>query len=825
MSSIRQRHITEEMREAYLDYAMSVIVSRALPDARDGLKPVHRRILYAMHRMGSSPDSPYRKSARIVGEVLGKYHPHGDSSVYDAMVRMAQPFSMRYELVDGQGNFGSIDGDAAAAMRYTEARMSTVGAHLLDDIGKDTVDFADNFDGSLQEPLVLPASLPNLLVNGSSGIAVGMSTSIPPHNLNEVCEALMFMLDNWNSLEDISVNDLMDFIQGPDFPTGGILYRKYEADGEDMLRKAYATGRGKVIVRSRVHLEEVGRGRRQLIVTEIPYQINKNSLIERIADLVHKGKVDGIVDLRDESDRTGLRIVIEVDKEADPSEVLENLFKYSPLQSTFSIINLALAYGEPRLLSLKQALKIYVEHRVEVISRRSEYDLSRAEQRAHIVDGLLIALKDIDRVIAIIRGADSVQDARDELMAKLKLSEAQAQAILDMQLRRLAALERQKLVDEHNQLTNLIRDLKALLSSDALVRLEVKREIRRILKDYPDTRETEIVDGAPAVVSLEYLTLPQEETFVSLTADGIISRTPPGAEPRLSKRDKEPPLFVSKATTLDTLYLFTTQGEAASLAVAHITEAEQASEGIEINRLCGLKQDAPVIGMISLPIDIVDGFLIFTTALGQVKRIRIEDLPGLRRDVFSVFNVDEGDQIIKVDFVAETDEIVIVTHQAQAIRFAVEDVRPMGLNAGGVIGIKLRDDDYAVGSGIARDGTQVIVVTPDGRGKRTDLEEYSLQNRAGVGLRTLKKAKGQDNLIAGAEVVRPDQTILVYTRKGRVIPLEAERAPEARRDYKGEVFFAMNVGDSAVGVGKIRPPLEKIAPEEYFEEPRAEKIS
>ncbi len=803
IGSIRQRNINEEMRESYLDYAMSVIVSRALPDARDGLKPVHRRILYAMYRMGSGPDTPYRKSARVVGEVLGKYHPHGDSSVYDSMVRMAQPFAMRYTLVDGQGNFGSIDGDAAAAMRYTEARMSTIGNHLLDDIGKDTVDYTDNFDGSLQEPDVLPANMPNLLVNGASGIAVGMSTSIPPHNLNEVCDALIYMLDNWQNLDDISVTDLMGFIQGPDFPTGGYVYRKYDADGDDMLRSAYATGRGKVIVRAKIHLEELGRGRKQLVVTEIPYQINKSSLIERIADLVKKGKVEGIVDLRDESDRQGLRIIMEIDKEANPSEVLEALFKYSPLQSTFSIIMLALAYGEPRLLSLKQALKIYVEHRMEVIRRRSQYDLAKAEQRAHIIEGLLTALNDIDKAIKIIRNAADVQTARDELVSKLKLSEVQAQAILDMQLRRLAALERQKLEEEYEGLVKLISDLRMLLSSAALVRLEVKRELKKMLENYPDTRQTEVVDGAPEEVNLEYLTLPQEQTFVCLTGTGLISRTPEDTEPRLSKRDKEPPFFVSEGTTLDTVYLFTNRGEVGSISVGQLPETEDPTEGLEINRLCGLPQDAPVIGMLCLPDNMDDSYILFTTELGQVKRIQIENLPPLQSESFFVFNVDDNDAIVRLDVVNDDDEIVIVSHEAQAIRFAVEEVRPMGLNAGGIIGIKLKGEDYVVGAGIVAEGRQVLVITDDGRGKRTDLEDYPVQGRAGRGVRTLKKAKGNENQIAGAGVYELDEQALVYTKKGRVIPIEVERAPETKRDYKGEIFFAMNVGDAAVGLGKV----------------------
>ena len=814
IGSIRQRNINEEMRESYLDYAMSVIVSRALPDARDGLKPVHRRILYAMYRMGSGPDTPYRKSARVVGEVLGKYHPHGDSSVYDAMVRMAQPFAMRYTLVDGQGNFGSIDGDAAAAMRYTEARMSTIGDHLLDDIGKDTVDFTDNFDGSLQEPDVLPANMPNLLVNGASGIAVGMSTSIPPHNLNEVCDALIHMLDNWQSLDEITVTDLMGFIQGPDFPTGGYVYRKYDADGDDMLRSAYATGRGKVIVRAKVHLEEMGRGRQQLVVTEIPYQINKSSLIERIADLAKKGKVEGLVDLRDESDRQGLRIVMELDKEADPSTVLEGLFKYSPLQSTFSIIMLALAYGEPRVLSLKQALKIYVEHRMEVVQRRSQYDLAKAEQRAHIIEGLLTALNAIESAIKIIRGAADVQVAREELMQKLKLSEIQAQAILDMQLRRLAALERQKLEEEYQELTQLIGDLRMLLSSAALVRLEVKRELKKMLENYPDTRKTEVVDGAPENVNLEYLTLPQEQTFVCLTGTGLISRTPEDTEPRMSKRDKEPPFYVSEGTTLDTLYLFTNRGEVGTISVGQIPESEDPTEGIELNRLCRLPQDAPVIGILCLPDNMDDSYIFFTTELGQVKRVQIENLPPLQSDTFFAFNVDADDAIVRVDVVNDEDEVVIVTHEAQAIRFLVNEVRPMGLNAGGIIGIKVKGDDYVVGAGIVREDHQVLVITDDGRGKRTELEDYPLQGRAGRGVRTLKKAKGHENFIAGAGVYALDEQALVYTKKGRVIPIEVKRVPEAKRDYKGDFFFAMNVGDAAVGLGSIETILR---PAEYYE--------
>src|SRR5258707_5545682 len=474
------------MRESYLDYAMSVIVARALPDARDGLKPVHRRILYAMYDMGLRADSPFRKSARIVGEVLGKYHPHGDASVYEAMARMAQDFSMRYELVDGQGNFGSVDGDAPAAMRYTEAGIATMGFELLTDIDKQTVDFTENFDGSLQEPAVLPAAIPNLLVNGSSGIAVGMSTSIPPHNLGEVCDALIYMLDNWENLDDVDILHLMQFIQGPDFPTGGLIFRGDNKSDEDMLVTAYATGRGKLTVRAKAHIENIGRGKTRIIVSEIPYQTNKNSLIERIADLVRDGKLEGILDLRDESDRQGLRIVIECKTNADPADVLQDLFKYTPLQDTFSIIMLALVDGEPRLLTLKQALRVYLDHRLEVVRRRSEFDLTRARDRAHILQGLLIALDKIDKVIKTIRDSESSEAARQALMLKFKLTELQATAILDMQLRRLAALERGKIQAEYDEKVTLIAYLEGWLSDSAAMRKVIADELIDIKARFND---------------------------------------------------------------------------------------------------------------------------------------------------------------------------------------------------------------------------------------------------------------------------------------------------------------------------------------------------
>lgn len=560
IGSIRSVTIDEQMREAYLDYAMSVIVSRALPDARDGLKPVQRRILHAMYDMGLRPDTPYKKSARIVGEVLGKYHPHGDQSVYEAMARLAQDFSVRYELVDGQGNFGSIDGDAPAAMRYTEARLTAQGMALLADIDRDTVDFGDNFDGSLQEPQVLPAAIPNLLVNGSSGIAVGMSTNVPPHNLGEVCDALVYMLNNWERLDEIDVTHLMQFIKGPDFPTGGLVYRGGDTKNtveEDMLVAAYATGRGKLTVRAKVHIENLERGKTQIIISEIPYQINKNSLIERIADLVRDGKIEGINDLRDESDRQGLRVVIECKSSAEPTEVLQDLFKYTPLQSTLSVIMLALVDNEPRTLTLKQALRVYLDHRFEVVRRRSEYDLGKARARAHILEGLLVALRFLDRVISTIRESENTEEARGALMSEFSLSEAQATAILDMQLRRLAALEQEKIQAEYADKKREMAYLEGLLASPKAIREVIASELVEVKKRYADPRRTVILAGAAGEVRAEDLLAHSESTWVTLTHSGKVSRTYQDAAPKITAQTQDPPRFLLRSNTADILYLFT----------------------------------------------------------------------------------------------------------------------------------------------------------------------------------------------------------------------------------------------------------------------------
>ncbi|NLF74305.1 MAG: DNA topoisomerase 4 subunit A, partial [Chloroflexi bacterium] len=753
---VRQRDINEELQESYLDYAMSVIVARALPDARDGLKPVHRRILYAMYDMGIRPSTPYKKSARIVGEVLGKYHPHGDMAVYDAMVRMAQDFSMRYELVDGQGNFGSIDGDAPAAMRYTEARMAAPGADLLQDIDRDTVDFEENFDGTLLEPSVLPASIPNLLVNGASGIAVGMSTSVPPHNLGEVCDALVFMLENWEHLDDIGVPELMQFIKGPDFPTGGVVYTIDNGSGEDQLRAAYGTGRGKIKIRAKAHIEDLGRGRSRIIISEIPYQTNKTGLIERIAVLAREGRIEGIANLRDESDRTGLRIVIDVTRAADAIEVLADLFKYTPLESTFSIINLALVDGEPRMLSLKQALRVYLEHRVEIVRRRSEFDLARARERAHILEGLLVALENLDEVIDIIRRSRTVDSAHANLRKRFKLSDAQADAILQMQLRRLAALERRKLEDEYAEKRKLIKMLEALLQSAKMMRTEVARELTEIRQKYADPRRTVIISGPVGDIKADDFLGPNEDTWVTMTQSGLLSRTYEDAAPRITTDAKDAPLAMMASNTTHALYLFTADGQSATVPVKLLQQSDDPEQGVAYPSLCPLTAQDEIACAVSLPPTLEEGYLIALTQMGEVKRLRMDDLPGMVAKPFKFMDIEKGDRLLWVGFVAEENEVILVTYQGQAIRFRVSEVRPTGLGAGGMRAVKLQGKrDRVVGGGVSDDRANVWVCTDTGVAKSTPVGEYPVQGRGGQGVITMKLPKDAGGLTA-ATVARPD---------------------------------------------------------------------
>ena len=809
IGTVRQVDIGREMQQAYLDYAMSVIVSRALPDVRDGLKPVHRRILYAMHDMGLYPDKPYKKSARIVGEVLGKYHPHGDAAVYDAMVRMAQDFSVRYTLVDGQGNFGSVDGDPPAAMRYTEARLAPIAMEMLSDIDKETVDFADNFDGTLQEPTILPARIPNLLVNGSSGIAVAMSTSIPPHNLGEVCDALIYMIDHAKKLDEVTVEELMQFIKGPDFPTGGVVYRYQPGGGDgaetDAIRSAYAVGRGRITVQARVHIEEMTRNRHRIVVTELPYQTSKNNLIERIAELVRDGRLEGITDLRDESDRQGMRLCIELTRTVDPREVLADLFRLTPMQSTFSIIMLALVDGEPRLLSLKRALQHYLEHRREIVTRRSRYELQRAQERAHILEGLLVALANLDEVIAIIRRSRTTDTARKNLRRKFKLTEVQAQAILDMPLRRLAALERKRIEEEYKEKLKLIRQLKSILRSPKKIMGLIKEELQEIKAKYADPRRTQIVERAKLELTARDL-LPDEEVLVIITRDGLISRRPLDRGIKTSARPAKDPLDkLLVANTRDEMFLFTADGRAVSLPVHQIPETD--GQGEHFASITSLWRRHKVAAALALPIAVgkqpssqaVEGYLFLATRLGKVKRVAMADFLAARGAEFVVMGVDEGDELGWVAVTKGEEEVILVTQKGQAIRFSEEDVRPMGLPASGVMGVKLAKGDQVVAMDLVQARASLFVVSSAGYGKWTSLAEYPVQKRYGAGVVTAKLSPKTGNLVGGC-VVRGDDEVILISARGAAKKLRVRSAPRMRRATRGKSLLSLRSGDSLVSV-------------------------
>ncbi len=732
---VRKIDIDHEMQQSYLDYAMSVIVSRALPDARDGLKPVHRRILYAMHDMGVRPNTPYKKSARIVGEVLGKYHPHGDMAVYDSMARMAQDFSMRYPLVDGQGNFGSMDGDSPAAMRYTEARMAALSEHMLADINKETVQFQPNFDDTLVEPEVLPAALPNLLVNGITGIAVGMSTSIPPHNLSEVVDALIYMLNNWGKLDDISVEDLMSYIQGPDFPTGGLILD----DGDEYtLKTAYGRGRGRIQIRARAHIEEMSRGRHRIVVTELPFMTNKSSLIGRIADLARDGKLEGLADLRDESDRQGMRIVIELIKTADPEAVLGDLYKRTPMQNTFSIIMLALVDGEPRMLSLKQSLRVYLDHRLEIVQKRGEFDLRRAKERAHILEGLLTALSNLDEVIDIIRRSRTVETARTNLRKRFKLSENQATAILDMPLRRLASLERKKIEDEYKEIKSRIRYLEALLRSPKKMRDVVAGELTAVKEVYGDRRRTQVVklkgDQETIPVRMTDLT-PEAMTWVMVSTDGLVARTLEDKLPRQS--GSEAPGWLLRVNTRDTLYLVAESGEAAAIPVHSLPEADKPSDGLPVSKVSPLRAQEKLATILSLPPKsaMAEGwYVVSATRGGMVKKSEIAEFPGPAAKPFTLAKVNDGDRLGWVKVSDGTSDILLCTARGMAIRFSEEDVRPMGLVAAGVMGIKLKVGDEVIGMDLLPQKGEVFILGSNGKAKRVPPDDFPKQGRYGQGV-------------------------------------------------------------------------------------------
>ncbi len=802
---VQKIDIDDEMQQAYLDYAMSVIVARAIPDARDGLKPVHRRILFAMHDMGIRPDTPFKKSARIVGEVLGKYHPHGDMAVYDAMARMAQDFSLRYLLVEGQGNFGSIDGDPPAAMRYTEARMASLATFMLSDIAKNTVDFSENFDNTLHEPTVLPASLPNLLINGATGIAVGMATSIPPHNLGEVIDAIKHLLQNWEKLDDISVEDLMRFVKGPDFPTGGVILHESTGDG---LVNAYSTGRGRISVQAKAHLEEMERGRTRIIVTELPYMTNKASLIERIAELARDEKLEGLVDLRDESDRQGMRIVIELSKNANPEAVLQNLYKYTPMQTTFSIIMLALVDGQPKMLSLKQALKVYIEHRLEIIRRRSEFDLEKARQRAHILEGLRVALKNLDEVINLIRKAPDVETARDRLMKRFKLSQIQAQAILDMPLRRLAALERKKIELEYKEVMAIIKELEDLLHSPQKMRQMIGDELTAIKDQFNDRRRTyilELKDGEKRSTLKSASELVEEKTvWVSVNEDGLISRSLSDKQPRLNKNDA--PVLFAKTNTRDILYLAVETGDCVAIPVHSLLETDKPSEGAPLSKVSVLRPEQTLAAIFTLPNrnqqEIQDRYqewsILSVTKQGMVKKSAINDLPGASANSFTLVKINEGDQLGWVRFTRGNDDILLQTAKGMAIRFSAEDVRIMGLVAAGVSGIKLQKDDDVVGVEIVSDKDELLFVSENGLGKRLKGDHFPVQGRYGQGVQSWKLEK--TNKVVGVGIGKGSDRGILFLKKATPKSIRFDEAPILTRSAKGKQIIEIKPGDRIISL-------------------------
>ncbi len=799
--------IVDEMRTAYLDYAMSVIVARALPDARDGLKPVQRRILYAMHDMGLRSNTAYKKSARIVGEVLGKYHPHGDQAVYDALARMAQDFSLRYPLVDGQGNFGSIDGDPPAAMRYTEARLTKIAEELLVDIDKNTVDFAPNFDGSLEEPVVLPARFPNLLANGASGIAVGMATNIPPHNLRELAEAMIYLIDHYDDLDEVTVDDLMQFLPGPDFPTGGILVNV------DAIRQAYSSGRGKLTVRGVAHIEETRPGRYRIVITEIPYQVNKASLIERIADLVRNGRIDAISDLRDESDRRGMSIVIELKRGAQPRKVLNQLYKYTPLQTTFGVQLLALVDGEPRLLSLKRAMLVYIEHRREVIRRRSEYELAKARDRAHILEGLRVALSHLDEVIALIRRSPDAETAKARLMERFDLSERQAQAILDMPLRRLAALERQKIEDEYQDLLARIAYLEDLLLHPKKILRLIQEDLQDLAAKYGDERRTRILAEATGDLSEEDL-VPDEPVFVILTQRGYIKRIAQkafrtqgrggrGVRGHATKDDDEVVLFL-RARTLDTLLFFTDRGKVYAEKVYQIPDAGRGSRGIPVVNVVNVEPGEHITAALAVR-DFQPGAYIFmATRQGKVKRLPLEELASVRASGLIVIRLAEGDALGWARVTHGDDEVLLVTAHGRALRFRGAEVRPMGRTAQGVTGIRLKPGDEVIGMEVVEPGGYLFVVSERGYGKRTALEDYPRKGRATQGVRTLAAgATERIGRLVAARVVQEGDELTLISARGVVIRLRVADVRVMGRATRGVRVMNLRDDDTVATVARI----------------------
>jgi len=793
--------LKDEMKRSYMLYSMSVIVGRALPDVRDGLKPIHRRILYAMNEIGLTSDKPHRKSATIVGEVMGKYHPHGDAAIYDALVRMAQDFSQRYPLIDGHGNFGSVDGDPPAAMRYTEARMARISQKLLADIDKDTVDFQPNFDESLKEPVVLPCRFPNLLVNGSSGIAVGMATNIPPHNLREVIDGVIMLIDN----PDAKVEDLMTVIKGPDFPTAGIIV------GKEGIRSAYTTGRGSIRIRAAAQIESLSGGRNRIIVSEIPYQVNKSRLIEHIAELVRDKKIDGITDLRDESDREGIRIVIDVRRDANPNVILNQLYRHTQMQTTFGVIMLVIVNGEPKLLDLKSVISHYIEYQKEIVVRRTRFDLNKAEERAHILEGLKIALDNLDAVINLIRSSRTPDIAREGLMKSFNLTEKQAQAILDMRLQRLTGLERRKIEDELKDIMNLIKELKGILADEQKVLQIIKDELSEIKETFGDDRRTRITAGS-SDFDVEDL-IAEEDIAVTLTHQGYIKRMPlntyksqrRGGRGITATNPKEEDfvehLFI--ATTLNYILFFTDKGRVYSLKAYEIPEASRQARGTAIVNLIPLMPDETIRAVIPIRTFAPDKYLLMATRRGIVKKTALEEFDTKRKTGLLAIRLDPDDDLVSVKRTTGNQEIIIVTAQGLALRFSEEDVRPMGRSARGVIGIRLGDGDTVIGMDVVREDRDLLVVTENGYGKRTPLNQYrTYASRGGRGVKAITLTD-KTGLAVAIKVLEGDDELMCISAEGVVIRMDAADISQQGRGAQGVRVMRLDPEDKVVSIAQI----------------------
>jgi DNA gyrase subunit A len=825
IGKIRPVSLEDEMRSSYIDYAMSVIVSRALPDVRDGLKPVHRRILYTMHEMGLRSTAAYRKSAGIVGETMAKYHPHGDLALYDTLVRMAQDFSLRYPLVDGQGNFGSVDGDPAAAPRYTEARLAAIADELLVDIDKETVDFVDNYDGRLRQPTVLPARLPNLLVNGSSGIAVGMATNIPPHNLNEVCEAIKQLIDN----PDMTGTELAEHVQGPDFPTGGTIFRfedqRNSVTGErervDAIRQMYATGRGRVVIRAQVAFEEVRAGKMAVVVTELPYQVNKTSLIEKMADLVSSKRITDVSDIRDESDRDGMRIVVEVKRDGSPHTVMQQLFKHTQLQTSFSANILALVDGQPQTLGLKPLLQHYITYRREVVRRRTEFDLARAQERAHILEGLKVALDNLDEVIKTIRAAADVDAARTQLMKRFGLSEPQANAILEMQLRRLAALERKKIEDEYESVIRLIAELEDLLANPRKILVAIKDELTELQRKYGDERKTRIQADVNRELTAEDL-VASEDVVVTLSQRGYIKRQAistfrsqrRGGRGKLAMitREEDAVRHLLVANTHDNILFFTNRGRVFITKVHTLPEASRQAKGLPIINLPGVQveQREYVSAIINLPGFEPDHYLFMATRRGMVKKTSLAEYAKIRANGLIAINLQEGDELQWVGLSDGQSDVILATRKGQAARFHEHEVRPLGRDTMGVSGIRLRPGDEVIGMEVAQLPTQqLLVVTEQGYGKRTDVADFPVKHRAtgGVIANSLNPETGD---VAAIRLVgRDDEEMMLITEDGTILRTEVSSVNRYRRASRGVTVMKPGAENRVVSITVFvddRPP-------------------